>query len=221
MRRHLPPDGDGGLTRLIGKVDRLEHAVADLATLRADVEAHSRSLTDLATAIRVTRAPDPHGEPAGANADLSAEATPGVPTGDDPAPDWISVTDPSQAIAWLDGLDVWVRQVWTRYGRIPPCWPWHPDVVAELLVCAHVWAGAVLPGNGPELLAAWHDRWRPGTAHRVNRALTGCERTDGEHLAGPGPRWAIDLTVLDEIAHWWATTHGASLAPGLTKSSYR
>ena len=213
MRRHLPPDGDGGLARLIGKVDRLERSVADLASLRADVEAHSRSLADLATAIRVTRTPEA--------VETSEAPSPAPPMTKDTAPDWLSVTDPRQAIAWLDGLDVWVRQVWTRYGRIPPCWPWHPDVVAELLVCAHVWAGAVLPGNGPEPLAAWHDRWRPGAAHRVNKALTGCERADGEHVDGPGPRWVIDLTMLDEVALWWATTHGSTPPPGLTKSSYR
>jgi hypothetical protein len=85
-----------------------------------------------------------------------------------------------------------------------------------------VWGGAVEKATGPEGLAAWHDRWRPATADRVTRALVACERA-GAHTDPTGRRWHIDPTVVDELAHAWATTppleRPTATPPGLTRDA--
>jgi len=122
---------------------------------------------------------------------------------------------PALAVAWLADLWQWSLDVWTRYQPLPPYWPWHPTVVAEILPVRHLWTAALLPDAPPDLLAAWHDRWRPGAAHRIGRTLAGCERADGAHVDVVGRRWRPDTTRLDDLAHWWATTHGSVPPPGL------
>jgi len=205
MRKHAPVDVDAAVTRLAGQVDRIQHDVLDIPRLRADIEAHSRTLADLAELIRRLRTA---GAPTGASAIEADEEN-------EPAPEWLTVDDPELAVRWLADLDQWTRDVWMRYQQLPPCWPWHPSVVAELLVCQHLWANAAMPGSGPDALAAWHDRWRPGAAHRTTRVMAACERAGGFHVAQTGARWAVDQTVLDELALWWATTHGSTPPPGL------
>ena len=218
-----PGDPAAAIARLVAQVDQLTHDIAAITALRADVETHTRTLADLADVVRRINSGSTPDRAATSAAGQVATAIGGTDDREpgDPAPDWLTVTDPALAIAWLNSLDHWIRNVWTRYQPLPVCWPWHPAVVAELLVCAHTWATATLPDLGPEPLAVWHDRWRPGTSHRVTKAMTACERADGDHITGPGTRWAPDPTYLDELAHWWATTHGATPAPGLTKLAGR
>jgi hypothetical protein len=209
MRRHEPVDIDAAVIRLAGQVDRLQHDVAELVALRSDVESHSRSLADVAELLRRLRA-----EPsAGGGAALDDDAV--------PPPEWLTVTDPGEAVDLLCGVDQWIRDVWAHYHQLVACWAWHPSVVAELLTCQLLWNEAVALGASPGALGAWHDRWRPGTAQRVSRALMACERSDGAHVTGPGAWWAIDVTVLDELAVWWATTHGSTPPPGLTREARR
>jgi hypothetical protein len=215
MRRHLPENSDLALVRMAGKLDRLERNLADLAPLRAQVEAHTRTLADLADLIR--RISSAHAAAAAPESSAPAATDPdeGVP------PEWLTVTDPAQAVLWLADLDQWTRDVWVQYQPIPPCWPWHPSIVAELLTVRVTWAAATAAGASPADLGTWHDRWRPGTAHRISKWMAGCERSGGQHVTGPGIRWDIDRSVLDEIAEWWATTHGTIPAPGLTQASHR
>ena len=207
IRRYEPMDMDAALARLAGQVDGLQHDVSRLETLRADVDAHSRSLQDLAELLRRLRAD------VGAPEPLDETVATAAP------PDWLTLTDPELAVEWLSDLDQWTRDIWLHFHPLQACWPWHPGVVAELLCCQHVWSDAT--DGGASALAAWHDRWRPGVASRITPALAGCERTDGTHLAAGGQRWTFDVTVLDEVAEWWARTHGSSLAPGLTPEARR
>jgi hypothetical protein len=207
MRRHEPLDIDAAVIRLAGQVDRLQHDVTGLAGLRIDVDSHSRSLADIADLLRRMRT-----QPATA-ADTGDEA--------DPPPEWLTITDPEHAVVLLGDLDQWTRDVWAHYQPLIACWPWHPAVVAELLTCRLLWAEAVAPGATAGALGAWHDRWRPGAAQRISGAVRGCERAEGAHVTGPGTWWAVDLTVLDELAAWWATTHGKGTPPGLTREERR
>jgi hypothetical protein len=211
MRRHAPVDIDAAVIRLARQVDQLQHDVTELVGLRADVDAHSRALTDLADLLRRV------------TTDTSLEgavgATPTASEGEaESTPEWLTITDPELAVTLLGALDQWTRDVWLHYHPLTVCWAWHPNVVAELLSCQQLWAEAIAPGAGAGGLGAWHDRWRPGTATRITRALTACERTDGAHVTGPSTRWSVDAAVLDELAVWWATTHGAtSPPPGLSR----
>ena len=110
------------------------------------------------------------------------------------------------AIGWLTDLVVWVERVGAVYARLMPCWPWHPVVVADLLVLRHQWALAAGDGVGPDLLAAWHDRWAPAALRRVEAGLRTCHRSSCHVEASTFS--TPDRSRLDEYAYWWATTHG-------------
>ncbi len=99
--------------------------------------------------------------------------------------------------------------IWQPYlqSETPPCWPWHPDVVAELLVCKTLWDEALLDAPAAGALAAWHDRWRAGAARRLEQRMAGCDRSFGRHKIR-GREYEFDVACLDELAEWWATTHG-------------
>lgn len=215
MRRHVPEDVESALARLAQRVDSLGHDLADLATVRPVIESHGRAIAHLSELITA-------GGPAGGSGE-------GLDHGEDdetdchaaPAPEWLTVTDPAQAIAWLAGLTRWVPRVWSRYpsSRMTACWPWHPAIVAELLVSQYLWADAAAPGNGADRLAAWHDRWRPAAAVRITRSLSGCERGSGCHVNPAGHHFTYDPAYLDELAEWWALNdlHDLDAAPGLTR----
>jgi hypothetical protein len=215
MRRHESVDIDAAVARLAGQVDRIDRQVSDHAVdvrrLREDVDAHSRSISDLADLVRRVRTAS-SSTPSSGKDDLD-EAP--------PVPEWLTVTDPELAVAWLGGLVVWTADVWARFRVLPGCWPWHPTVVAELLVCQHVWMTATTPGMPPEVLATWHDRWRPGTVRRIDHVLAACDRAHGRHVTTGGQQWTYDPAVVDELADWWATTHGSTPPPGLTPEDQR
>lgn len=216
MRTHKPVDVDAAVIRLARQVDQLQHQVTDLATsngeLGADVATHGRGIRDLADLIRRTSS-----QPLASVPDLGDEEQV-------PPPEWLTVTDPVLAVEWLSALDQWARDVWRHFHPLVACWPWHPGVVAELLTCRLLWDEAIAPGAGPGGLGAWHDRWRPGAHRRIDRDLTACER-DGAHIEGPQHQsWTADPSHLDELAVWWATTHGGGpvgSAPGLTLEARR
>lgn len=239
VKRYDQGDATPALTRLAGQVDALATDVKALASMRVDVDAHSRGLADLTQVLREltervnvlangrTLSAAGEGEAAFLGDDISADAaSPAQASGGlgDPAPNWITVTDVALAVRWLDDLSRWVSRVWTRYGPLPECWPWHAHVVAELLVCRHQWLDATADGVGADLLAAWHDRWRPGVHHRVTKYLAACERTDGLHVGLRSTRWTYDTAFLEPLAQWWATTHGRdprTPPPGLTQDHSR
>lgn len=234
-RRAVPSPENSAIARLADDVHRLTRDVARLADLPALVATHARLLSELNDTVhqlrRLTqqipapRHPDSPRDTSTDNDDIAPNGThpDAADTVDavDTAPAWLTVTDPQVAVGWLGELAVWVPRVWQQHlqTKTPDCWPWHPAVVAELLVVQQLWDEAVTsdePGPGP--LAAWHDRWRPGAAARIARLMAGCERAHGRHKAG-GREYFYDVAYLDEVAHWWATTHATDPtqpAPGLT-----
>lgn len=207
IRKVLPGDNEGALAALAVQVDQLRTEVGHLAGLRTDIAAHARAI-DTLTALFRRRTE---------TGSAAEDSEPLVP----PVPDWLTVSDPARAIAWLSDLVVWVPRVWQRYPAtaMPTCWPWHPAIVAELLVARHAWAEATIAGQSVLALATWHDRWRPTTASRVTKALSGCQRGAGCHVDAPGHHFRYDLAYLDEMAAWWATTEhpDPDAAPGLTR----
>jgi hypothetical protein len=238
MAKHHPPqDEDGALAALANQLDelrrdheRLTTVRGDVAAIRSDLAAFNDALNDLTDTVR-RRTASPHGPEAPAQTPDDAAAGPltddgrptlQVPETDD-VPEWMAVTDPQLAVAWLNDLTVWVPRVWARYphGGLPKCWPWHPPAVAELLTSRHQWAAATAPGSGIDGLTSWHDRWRPGTVLRLAGVMSGCERAQGCHTNVTMKHWRYDLDQLDDLAVWWATTSGnpsvdLESAPGLT-----
>ena len=231
MTRHpVAVDLTKSIARVATDVADLRDRVALLADLPAVVASHGRAIADLSGLAHQTatlaesglvrpRVAGADGAGPGGNDDV-AQGEDGAPV--DPPPSWLSVTDPALAVAWLDELSVWVPAIWQPYlhTKTPGCWPWHPDIVAELLVVQFQWVAATVDGAGPDPLAIWHDRWRPGAAARVLKRMAGCERAFGNHKGdSSGREYRYDVACLDEVAEWWATTHGTDPdrpAPGLT-----
>ncbi|MBI4936602.1 MAG: hypothetical protein HY828_22215 [Actinobacteria bacterium] len=216
-RRSVTTDQTHALARLATDVARLRREVDDLADLHTVMAAHGRALEELSAVVgRGDAGRMPVIPPARTTSRGQDEAD-----GEEPAPAWLTVVDPAAAIRWLNELAVWVPQVWQPYlqTKTPACWPWHADVVAELLVVQHLWTLAAADGAAPDALAAWHDRWRPGAARRVERRMAGCDRSFGRHKDDQHKENVYDVACLDEVAEWWATTRGSDPtrpAPGLT-----
>ena len=226
VRVPVPPDpdqaGDGHgrpLLQLVKQVDHLTRQVGDLTVVKAEVEAHTRTLADLTDLLRRL------GNPADTTPAGDQDAD-----GDDAGPvmEWLTLTDARAAVRFLADLWVWVRDVFARYlpngdgDGLPGCWPWHPVAVTELLACQATWIAATHPLAPLDGLAGWHDRWRPGTWTRVAPITSRCARdVDALHVETDGTRYSYDPAYLDELAEWWATTHTVSSrpdrpAPGLT-----
>ena len=243
-RRSVPLENTAALARIVSDVNRLTREVGRLTELHSVVAAHGRAIDDLAdlTDRLTTAARGASPAAAGTGTRRSAEAGGAQVTlradglhheaGEDDAgaeepggaevlaSAWLTVTDPALAIQWLADLSVWVPAVWQPHllTKTPGCWPWHPAVVAELLVVHDLWDDA-LRDEGPAALAAWHDRWRPTAARRVTSLMAGCERAEGHHKIA-GKEHTYDLAYLDELAEWWATTHGTDptqTPPGISK----
>lgn len=201
MRRYTTAGIDDALAGLARALDELREDVRGLtktnATLQDDVASHTRALATLAQTVTANAStPRPQVGAGTGNqvtspdlVDNSTKSTLAGPDADheqddeqDAAPGaaWLTVTDPAKAIAWLNDLWTWVPAVWQPHlhTRTPDCWPWHPAVVAELLVVRHLWDDAAGDAD-PAALAAWHDRWRPSAALRVGRLMAGCERAGG------------------------------------------
>jgi hypothetical protein len=218
-RRHALNEEDGRLADLAAEIDELKGEVRSLSMLRDDVASQGRALAHLSRLVRRT----PAGSSQSTDGDLQATSIDADDQEDEVVPEWMLVQDAAQAVAWLNDLTVWVPKVWARYpgAAMPKCWPWHPAAVAELLTTRHVWAAATADGAGADALAAWHDRWRPGTVKRVGQVMSGCERAQGCHTNITMKHWRFDLDQLDDLAVWWATSSinpnvDYESAPGLT-----
>lgn len=166
-------------------VDPIPSRVADLARLTADLGAQVR---DLAVAPK-----------AGA------------------MPSWlVAPTDRDIVRLLLGELDAWLRVVLLRYSdaaqTVPECWPWHPDVVEELLWLMHAWLAAYQGEKAsPALVGDWHDRYRPGVVRRVKGLAGTCSLE--VHLDRPDRQpHAYVLRrpdAVEVIAQWWAAARAA------------
>ncbi|WP_088319401.1 hypothetical protein [Kineosporia sp. R_H_3] len=227
MRRYTTAGVDGALAGLARALDELREDVRALSktstVLQDDVASHTRALATLAQSVAGATSYAATGSTGGGSGPtdgVTNEVAEDEEDGDPPGVAWLTVTDPAQAVAWLSDLALWVPAVWQPHlqTRTPGCWPWHPAVVAELLVVRHVWHDAIQDAD-PAALAAWHDRWRPSAMQRVGRLMGGCERAEGHHKIG-GLEHTYDTSCLDELAVWWATTHGTDRnqpPPGISK----
>lgn len=188
MRKRVVTD-ETAVDALITRVDTLEGSGT---RTRADLDAVTRSVSDLTRAIR----------------------SQGGPGGDGPRwVDWLAASDPDEASDALQGLDEWVsRHYRTLTGTaVPTCWPWHPPMVVLLAAVRARYAECQGKGDTAGMLAlttggitAALDRVRP---------LTG-ECVGGTHREGSST-FEVDTSKVSAYAVWWATSREGR-APGLT-----
>ena len=204
MVRRYVPDPAALAAALAARVDTLERRLGKLETVEADVSALGRGISDLTGQVRAL-----------ANSATAPPPTPGPATSttapaaadDEGQPDWMRVTDRTQAAAWLTGLDAWIGDVLRPLGgRVTAaCWPLHPLVVVELLALAAEHDGAYA-GAKTTPVSEWVARWLPGASARIARELDRCT-VEGGHVAN-GRAYDVRGLGLHAIAAWWADTHG-------------
>jgi hypothetical protein len=193
------PDPADVLAALARQVDRLQHA--DVAELRARLGAVTVTLANLAGQVADL-------------ADARADARP-------PIPSWLGSIaaggapfTPATAAVLLDELIGWLAAVYVRFadGGLPECWPWHPDVVEELLWLREAWQAAYRgPGASVQRAGDWHDRQRPGVARRVHAAAGDCSLR--EHL-DPATAPAVPTAdAAEAIGTWWGGARGPAPEP--------
>jgi hypothetical protein len=96
------------------------------------------------------------------------------PAGRDSRPSrwaWRHATADQASWLWA-GLVPWVRWLVDTYPTqtrdLTPCWHQHPDAVQELTSLWAAWREAYHGTDGDRSEPAhWHDRWFPGTIHRL------------------------------------------------------
>jgi hypothetical protein len=78
---------------------------------------------------------------------------------------------------WLDQVATWINHeyAWRSTSLIPPCWPRHPHLVAELAVLACLRATAA-DATSPDQLEDWHRYALPHFQERMTARLgdSGC-----------------------------------------------
>ncbi len=183
---------DKALAGLVREVDALRRSLDRLRGLPDRVDELTRLTVDLSSAV--------------------AELTSRKST--TPCPSWLMLpADPGRAAQVLDDLTAWMAAVYLRYPdaaqALPECWPWHPDVVEELLWLLHAWTAAY---QGPQaavaLVGDWHDRQRPGVVRRVRQSAGSCSFENHQIRAGWDRHPSAAPTVpglegIASIARWW------------------
>lgn len=108
---------------------------------------------------------------------------------------WENLTAEQAATQWEE-LTQWLAWLTARYPRalrdLPPCWHLHTDAVEELGALWAAWLAAYHGADDPtDKPITWHDRWLPGTTHRLlgpTGTLTPCARNHTHTPPSPAPR---------------------------------
>lgn len=139
----------------------------------------------------------------------------------EPCPSWLMLpADPAQTADVLDQLAAWLAVVYLRYpdaaDSLPECWPWHPDLVEELLWLMHAWSAAYQGSQASvALVGDWHDRQRPGVVRRVRLSAGSCSYENHQTRVGWDRRPSTAPEVpgtghLPSIAAWWGARRDES-----------
>lgn len=128
------------------------------------------------------------------------------------APDWLAVSDATEAWAILDEVIEWLDRI-GRYEEIEPvpCWPWHPGAVALLQAAIRHWR-AVYAGDSPKAVTDYLIEYLSAIQATLAEMLKDC--SEREHHEGD-KRYRADSTQLSQLAVWW-TSGRDGLAPGLS-----
>ena len=125
-----------------------------------------------------------------------------------PAESSSAARDAAELLTVLAG---WVSGVYLRYPdaaqTLPECWPWHPEVVEELLWLHTAWLAAHQPMPSSTAVGDWHDRQRPGVVRRIRDYAGLCSLE--QHQPGTDQHTPVRVApitdALPAIAGWWAT----------------
>lgn len=191
-RRYLPGLQDDQPAWIKAVSASLAALSTRLDTIEGTVKGHDADLTALARGVATLTGtvPTPRQDPSDTDEDDQVEGR----------RDWLTVNDPDQATTWLTDAAEWLRDIGAHHRLAPgPCWPLHPEVVAEVLALVDT-RGAAYAG-GPADVAEWLTRWLPGARDRIRSALGDCR--DG-HQIGAVPH-AVSALDLGAVARWWAT----------------
>jgi hypothetical protein len=221
VSRQAVPDPAAALTAVAGRVAGIEQ---DLGEIRQDVAALGRGVADLLAQVRHLTPQHGTGPTTvpGGPAD-PGPAGPNAAGGEDEEEeeevqrDWLTVTDPDTAAAWLADVAEWAQVVLARHGvelDAVPCWPLHPAVVVDLLALSAQRESAY-PQPGPTPVMEWLTRWLPPGIGRITTGLTACRKDHGHWHAGDLYD-ASGLTSPEGLAgagRWWATARDTSPGP--------
>ena len=211
IRKHdtEPETPDPSLRR---RLDGVDERLAILDGLAGDVTALGHGLAELtnrvtalgeATTRSIITAPTQHGAEPGA-ADTTDH---GGEDGQEGQPDWLTVTDPDLATAWLTDAVVFADDILARFphGKQPPCWPVHEIAVVEVIALQRQWVDAYTsadPGAVSDLLG----RWLPGAVHRLRQITGECglQRAHQEN----GHSYRVPALDAGRVALWWVESRG-------------
>lgn len=200
LRRRLD-----GIDKRLARLDVLADDVTDLGHTLGELTHRVTALTQ-ATTRKIITGPDRHPH----NVESDPDETSDIPEdgqGQEGQPDWLTVTDPDTATAWLADAVAFTTDILARFphGSLPACWPVHELAVVEVLALHRQWVDAYTspdPGAVSDLLG----RWLPTAVHRLQQATGECglhrsHQQDGHFYQVP----ALDA---DRVALWWVETRG-------------
>jgi hypothetical protein len=187
----LPGADEARLAALIAKVDRAE----------TTLNGHGRDITALGHGLaRVTATLRDLGH----TPEHAPEDTADPQDGPEQARgqrDWLRVTDPATACEWLVEAVEWTRTIGDLHHlSFVPCWPLHPETVAEVLALAAE-RTAAYSSDSSTAVCEYLSRWLPAARDRIREALEPCH---GGHQHGQQTYYASGLDVTS-VATWWAT----------------
>lgn len=220
MRRYAPDPAESS-SALALRVDGLDRRLAALDGVAGDLAALGRGVAELAgqvrqlathvTTHRSAASQLAAGTSAATNPASTAATTAAPVTGEgEGQPDWLTVTDPDVAEAWLRETREWVYTVLAPLGAVltapeVPCWPLHPIVVVELLAAQRERAAAYA-GDGPTGVSEWLSRWQPASLARIAADVRNCMEDHG-HRTG-GRTYAVPRLDPGAVARWWVDGRG-------------
>lgn len=172
------PDEDPALALLAARLTRMDTRLHTAETTLGEHDTAIGQAAGLADQVtRLSRLLTP--SPAGGGGDDPERVYPRI---------W-AVMDGAERIKALRYLARWVTKIlFVTYphvaAELPPCWPAHPAVVAELdwlcWVWEETWAGQT-PLRASDA-AWWHDRWLPGVQARIDPLMAKCKAST-QHVA--------------------------------------
>jgi hypothetical protein len=205
------------------RLDGLDTRVTRLDGLADDVTAIGHALGQLtervtalgdATTRTILTAPDRRHHPVAAS-DTGTGAVPGLDSSEteaeDGQPDWLTVTDPDLAAAWLTEAMGFADDILARFphGDLPGCWPLHAIAVVEVVALHRQWVDAHAstdPAGVSELLA----RWLPTAVHRIRQQTGECGLQRSHQHQGRAYR--VPHLDAGRVADWWIQSRASGLS---------
>ena len=215
-RRYLPGTDTGEPSVVKAVTGRLAVLSGRLDTVEATLTEHGKDLAALGRGLAALRTTQPTtGSTARTPAASSSSEAGGSGDGEgaEGPRSWMTVTNPEVAAQWLTDTTTWLREVGSGHRLdLVPCWPLHPDVVAEVLALAETWQSAYA-GN-PTDVAEWLTRWLPAAKDRIGQSLTRCQVGHAIHRTTYA---VVDLSPT-AVAAWW--TRDRATNPEIALSTY-